>query len=273
MKKIKILDVVFDVVTLEEAADRVFNFLQNPHGRQAQIVTPNPEIVLEAQHNKPFRNVLNKAYLSIPDGMGVVWASTCSAIFAKHKNPFVRAIKTFWSFAALLVHRSFVHRIFPERVAGVDLMKKICDYSQKYSYKLFLLGAKPGVAQKTKENLEKLFSSISIVGTFDGSPRDEDFSAIQKLIVETKPDILFVAYGFPAQELWIAHHLKELPSVKIAMGVGGSFDFIAGVRKRAPEWLQNMGCEWMFRLAQDPARWRRIYNATIRFPLTVMRKK
>ena len=85
--------------------------------------------------------------------------------------------------------------------------------------------------------------------------------------------ILFVAYGSPNQELWIAHHLHELKSVKIAMGVGGAFDFLAGERKRAPKWMQRLGLEWLFRLIQEPSRIKRIYNATIKFPLKILQQR
>lgn len=233
-------------------------------------MTPNPEMLLEAQKNQQFRDVLNRAWLSIPDGIGILWASTFQNI-AYRNGELLRIFKAGASLASLFLYPKFCRKIFPERITGADLMQSICAVSIHNRTPIFLLGAVPGVAEKVKEILEIRYPNVNIVGTFSGSPEENDFPRIQSLIAETRPEILFVAYGSPAQEIWSAKHLKQLQSVKIAMGVGGAFDFIAGVRKRAPKWMQKTGIEWLYRLMQEPSRFKRIWNAAVKFPLTVIK--
>lgn len=271
MKKIKILDIQFDVCTRDEALKRIFDCLETRgHEGGKHIVTPNPEMLLEAQKNPLFRDVLNHAWLSIPDGIGILWASTFQEM-TKRNGPLVRLLKGIVSLPSLIFYPQFVRKIFPERITGVDLMQSISAMSREQKTPVFLLGAAPGIAEKVKEILEIHYRGVTIVGTFSGSPSEDDFLHIQAMIAETRPAILFVAYGAPAQEVWIAKHLKDLPSVKIAMGVGGAFDFIAGVRKRAPKLMQRTGTEWLYRLIQEPKRIKRIWNACVKFPAAVLK--
>lgn len=266
MKKIKILDVQFDVSTRDEALSRALFLLQHTSpARGRYIVTPNPEMLLEARKNSPFRDILNRAALSIPDGIGILWASTFQEI-SKRSGRVVRFFKAILSLSSLLFLPKFCRKVFPERITGVDFMQSLVAAVQEFDVPIFLLGAKPGVAENVKKIFETKHPKSRIVGTFSGSPHEDDFPRIQSLMAETRPELLFVAYGSPAQEFWIAKHLHELTSVKLAIGVGGAFDFIAGVRKRAPRFLQKLGLEWFWRLAQEPSRIRRIWNATVKFP-------
>ncbi len=136
-----------------------------------------------------------------------------------------------------------------------------------------MLGAKEGVAEIVQEKLEKKYPGLKIVGTYAGSPSEKDFPAIREHIRSATPSVLFVAYGQKQQELWIANHIKEFPSVKVAMGVGGAFDFIAGTRLRAPKILRAAGLEWLCRLAQEPKRIRRICNAVLKFPFVIISRR
>lgn len=278
MKKIKILNVPFDVCTKDEALGRVLEVLKNrAHEGAKQIVTPNPEMLLEADRNEKFRIVLNHAWLSIPDGIGILWASTFQKI-SQGNSAIPRFAKAVLSLFSLALFPKFCMKIFPQRVTGTDLMESICAVSRTLrqaqgDIRIFLLGAKPGVAERVKEILETRYRGMNIVGTFSGSPSPDDFLAISARIAETQPHILFVAFGSPAQELWIAEHLKKLKSVRIAMGCGGAFDFIAGERKRAPKWMQKIGIEWLFRLIQEPARVKRIWNAVVKFPIKIIYRK
>lgn len=276
MKKVKVMDVQFDACTLDEALERMFDFLENRRDEPSkQIVTPNPEILLETQTNEHFRNVLNRAFLSIPDGIGVLWGAAFQNA-SRGSGRKMRWLKAFFIGLSLIFYPKYCRRIFPERVTGTDLMGSICSLSRKTQsrgpFKIFLLGGATGVAEKTREYLETKYSGAQIAGTFSGAATEFDFPAIQTAIAETQPEILFVAFGAPKQELWIAEHLHKLPSVRIAMGVGGAFDFLAGVRKRAPKWMQKTGLEWLYRLIQEPARAKRIWNAAVKFPLEMIKK-
>lgn len=269
MKKVKVLDVQFDVCTKDEALARIFDVLlnrQNENGKQ--IVTPNPEFLLEARNNAEFRTVLNRSWLSIPDGIGILWASSFQLSSLRYSR-LVRMVKAVKSLIGITLFPKSCRKIFPERITGIDLMESICALSGQNNIPIALIGAATGIAEKVKKNLEIKYKGVNIVCTFAGSPSENDFPAIKKLIEETKPAILFVAYGSPFQEMWINKHLPELKSVKIAMGVGGSFDVISGEKKRAPAIIQKLGIEWMFRLIIEPARFKRIWNAVVKFPYEV----
>lgn len=271
MKKVKILNVQFDVCTKDEALRRILDFLEFRKSESGkQIVTPNPEMLLEAVKNEQFQAVLNRAWLSIPDGMGILWASAFKESTKRNSSLF-RPIKAIFYLLSLIFYPKFCRKVFPERITGVDLMESVCAVSRKNKTPIFLLGAQEGVAQKVQKFLETKYAGVNVVGAFQSSASDDDFPAIQAVIAETQPEILFVAYGSPAQEIWISKHLAELKSVKIAMGVGGAFDFLSGNKCRAPNWMRKIGLEWLYRLIQEPSRIKRIRNAVVKFPIHVIR--
>lgn len=206
-KKITIWGIPFDKVTLEEAAAIILDKLSRHAGEPFFVATPNPEMLLEARKNEPFRRILQKTDLNIPDGTGIVWASK------KMKNP------------------------LPARVTGTDLMQTICSKAGS-GIRIFLLGASEGVAEKTKKILHERFHS-HVIGTDSGSAEPSNDRNLQTIINDAKPDILFVAFGAPKQELWLARNLPHLKTVKVAMGVGGAFDFIAGIKKERRSGCKN----------------------------------
>ncbi len=197
--------------------------------RQRYIVTVNPEFVIEAQKNANFKQVLNRSDLAICDGAGILFASR------------------------------FLKKPLKQKIAGADLMVQICVLAQKRNLPVFLLGAGPGVAQKAAENLKKIQPDLKI-----GFSSNQD-----KIPFISRPTILFVALGAPKQEEWIAKNLKLMPQVKLAMGVGGSFDYLAGRVVRAPRMVRRANLEWLWRLFLEPRRAKRIYQAVVKFPLMV----
>lgn len=262
-KKIKIMDIRFDNITLSDAVNFVFKRLYK--NKKGYICTPNPEMLLEAEKNNQFKKVLNKSVLNIPDGIGILWAA--NNVFNKRSR-----IGAFLNLPFIAIRPNKFLKPLKERVTGVDLVYALSKRACKTDYGVFLLGAKPGVAELAAENLEKKFPGLKIKGTFAGSPREKDRKEIIKLINSTKPDILFVAYGAPGQEMWISDNLKSFDTVKIAIGVGGAFDFISKTRKRAPKWMQKSGLEWLYRLIQEPSRVKRIFKATVVFPYRFIRR-
>ncbi len=260
--RVKVMGVNFDPVTHDEALDKVFFMLND--GKQHQIVTPNPEILLKAQHDEKYKKVLNHADLSIPDGAGILWAASLEGSTS--------IVKGVWHMFLLLFCSKKIKKILPERVTGTDLMREILDRSSKNGnkHKVFLLGAQDGAGEKIKQSYHFKNKHSKIVGAYEGSPSAKEEIDIVKRINEVQPDILFVAYGAPEQEKWIARNLKKMPSVKVAIGVGGAFDFLAGKVKRAPKAFRMLGLEWLWRLAKDPRRIRRIWNAVAVFPYLVV---
>jgi N-acetylglucosaminyldiphosphoundecaprenol N-acetyl-beta-D-mannosaminyltransferase len=240
-KKLKILGVRFDNISFEEATKRALKFAVDT--KQHYITTPNPEILLEAQRNNKFLKVLNRSDLNVADGIGILWAA------------------------------KYLKEPLQERVTGTDLVQSIAkEASKDEKQKIFMLGAAPGIAKKAAKILTEKHPNLKIVGTHAGSPKPKHEKEIIRLINKSQANIIFVAYGAPAQEFWITRNLKKMPKVKLAIGIGGAFDFIAGKRKRAPKLFQSLGLEWLYRLIQEPARLKRIFNATVKFPLKVLKK-
>jgi len=285
----KILGIQIDNISRTEALKTALEYTKT--NKQHFIVTPNPEILLEAyktEHqathktsqknntNINFKEVLNSANLKIPDGIGLLWAAKYIKITSpskKHQtknltNNIIKTWKWTYSLVAILLHPKFIKTEIQERVTGTDLIQDICANTDK---KIFLLGAKQGIAEKTKKILEKKHSNIKIVGTYAGSPQEKHEKEITEKINKSQAEILFVAYGAPAQEVWIYKNLSEISNIKLAIGIGGAFDFIAGERKRAPKWMRKIGLEWLYRIIKEPSRIKRIYNAIVKFPIAVLK--
>ncbi|NLM51178.1 MAG: WecB/TagA/CpsF family glycosyltransferase [Clostridiaceae bacterium] len=232
----RILNTNIDKITMDEAVDFVLSALKN--GEKRVIYTPNSEIVMLAYEDSSFSDILNSADLTVPDGIGVVYASRIL------KDP------------------------IKERVAGFDLVNAVFDRIKDTNYTVFLLGASPGVAEKAKENLEKMYPGIKIIGVHDGYFKDGQ--KVCDYISSLSPDILLVCLGAPKQERWIYEH-KDKISAKIFIGAGGSLDVFAGNVKRAPLAWQKMGLEWLYRLIKQPSRFFRMLSLP-KFLITVIFK-
>ena len=240
-KRVRILGLPVDAITYEKWLDLIGAWVKDDSHRMARhVCTVNPEFVMIAQSDVNFYNILSRADLCIPDGVGLLWA-------ARHlKQP------------------------LPERVTGSDGVPMIAERAAREGWRLFLLGAAPGVAEKTAEILCERYPGLQIVGTYAGSPAASEEDAIVERINNSGAELLFVAYGAPVQDKWIARNLPRL-QVKMAMGVGGAFDFIAGVLPRAPQWMRRMGIEWLFRLYLQPRRIGRMMRLP-RFVWAVLRR-
>ena len=233
-----VLGIGIDAVSTRQAVERVLTWIQEERCRQ--VVTVNPEFIVTARRNAAFRRVLQDADLAVADGIGTVLA------------------------ARILGH------VLPERVGGVDLVEQIA-VSASPGTRLFLLGAETGIAVMAGSRLVERNAGLCIAGTYAGSPRPEHEDDIVRRIVGARPDVLLVAYGAPAQELWIARN-KDRLHVPVCIGVGGAFDFISGRASRAPRFVQRVGLEWLYRLAHEPWRWRRML-ALPRFAVLVLTER
>ncbi|HZU14145.1 MAG TPA: WecB/TagA/CpsF family glycosyltransferase [Chloroflexota bacterium] len=207
-------------------------------GTRCRIVTVNAEFVVRAQRDAAFREVLEDADLATPDGAGVIWA--------------------------LARQGASVRR----RVGGSDLIWTISAQAARHSHRLYLLGGQPGVAEAVRRRLTHAYSGLLVVGAEAGSPDPRLAGPITGRIRDSGADIVMVAFGAPRQEMWIAENMAA-SGVTVALGVGGSFDYIAGRAKRAPRWMQDHGLEWLWRLVRQPWRARRMV-ALPRFVWLVM---
>lgn len=273
MNKINILGVKIDCIRSDEVLIKIQDWLKE--GKKRYIVTPNPEFIIEAQKDQKFKEILNQATLSIPDGIGLLWAAKFLDLGVKGKR--LKTLKIFWQYVytllSLIVYPKYCREIIPERVTGIDLVFKISGLCEQRNCSIYLLGAKEGIAKIAASKLKSQFPNLKITGTFSGKPKPEADQKILAIVNHAKPDILFVAFGAPKQEKWIARNLNKLETVKIAMGVGGAFDFIAGKAKRAPKFFQKLGLEWFWRLIHEPRRISRIFTATYKFSWKVLQNK
>lgn len=236
--KADIFDVKIDNVTFKEAVEKSSGFLCGD--KSCFIVTPNPEIILRAKDDDEFKNILNCASLSISDGFGLVLISK----FTKNR--------------------------LKKRVSGADLFEALCFECSKNNKSVFLLGGQADVAKKTAEKLQIKFPNLKIAGWLDG---DIDLENCWQTVSDAKPDALFVALGAPKQEKWIYENINKISGLKLAMGVGGTFDFISGKTMRAPKVLRDAGFEWLWRLMIQPRRIKRTFNAVVVFPFVFLYSK
>lgn len=283
-EKISILGVNIFPLTKKELLKKVMYFLKDGH--QHYIVTTNSEFLVTALLDKEFRKVINLADLSVADGNGVIWASyflnlpvSVSKTFPAKKQRIYRRRKIrnqlLFSLALNLFGLKRLRNIIPERLSGSDLILDICKLLSENDLSLYLLGGEKQTPVAAKFELEKKIPDLIISGIKGGFSKEKiDDEALVEAVNKAKPDVLFVALGHPFQEKWIFKNLDKMPSVKLAMGIGGSLDFLSGKRRRAPEWMmKNTNLEWFFRLIQEPKRYGRIKKAVWDFPKIVYKHK
>lgn len=222
MKRIKVLGVSVDLLTMQETLQWIEQAIAERRPRQ--IITGNPEMLMTAQNSETFYQVMNQADLVVPDGIGLVIAA-----------------------------RRFLKVEVPERVAGFDIATNMIPIAQKKGYRIYLLGAAPGVAEEAQRRLLEQYPGLQIVGVHDGYLNDANRQEVIAEIRHLKPDLLFVGMGAPRQEMFIAEYKEEM-QVPVAIGLGGSIDIWAGVAKRAPQFWQNLHMEWFYRLMKQPSR-------------------
>ena len=236
---IKILGVPVHPYTMNGAVEKIVERVSQK--QKTLVVTANAEIIMMGQTDTEYMEILNKAALVLPDGAGTVWAG-----------------------------RKLGYEV-PERVAGYDLFLNLMAEAAQKNFKVFFFGAAPGVAEEAKQKCETLYPGISIVGCRNGYFKDVDNNSIVEEINNSGADLLFVALGAPKQEKWLAKYEDTL-NPSLLMGIGGSFDVVAGKMERAPKWMQDASLEWLFRLYKQPSRFRRMLVLP-KFVIKVLRFK
>lgn len=204
------------------------------------IVTANPEIVMETKSDAQYKAIVQSAHYVVADGIGIVFAAKYQ------KNP------------------------LQERITGFDLMVDLLKYANDHGLSCYLLGAAEEVNEKAVTKINERFPNVEIVGHYHGYFSDDD--TIVKQIQKTSPDLIFVALGFPKQEYWIKSNFQSF-SKGMFIGVGGSFDVLAGEVKRAPEIWIKLHLEWLYRLIKQPTRIKRIINVFKFMLLTLLKRK
>ncbi len=243
VKQLKILGVRIDDVTRQQVAENFATALRGTarflRGKSFQhIATVNPEFLVEAEKNKKFRGILNKTALNICDGVGI---SIISRVFYQQKV---------------------------NRITGVEVAEILCRVCAEEGRSVYFLGGF-GVAEKAAKKMQEKYPKLKIAGFEDGNP-----AKISDQLLVTKPDAILVAFGAPKQEFWLDEFPRKIPSLRIGIGIGGTFDFWAGKTKRAPKFIRIIGLEWLWRLILEPKiRGKRIWRAVFVFPYLVLKNK
>lgn len=237
MDRVNVLGVEFDNVTMSEALSRLTAIVET--GEPAYVVTPNPEMVYACYKDPSLYPLLADAGLCVPDGIGVIHAARILGTPLK------------------------------ERVPGIELGEKLIAWAAENGKSVFLLGAKPGVAETAGDRLREKYPGLVIAGTHDGYFRDDEPVADE--LAAAKADIVFVCMGFPRQERFMRAQLAR-SGAKVMLGLGGSLDVFAGNVRRAPEIFCRLGLEWFYRLLKEPSRIGRMMKLPA-FLLTVMFRK
>lgn len=226
--RIDILGTLVDLQNLAGVLERVAGWLDEPSGGLRHIVTVNPEYVMAARRQARFRTVLRSADYALADGVG------------------------------LLLAARMLGKPVPPRITGNDLVDAVAALGHE-NKRIFLLGAAPGVADTAASLLGQRYEHAGIVGTLSGSPAPEAWDEISAALARSSPTVLFVAFGHPRQDLWIAANRERLEAhgILVAAGVGGVYDYLSGRVPRAPGILRRLGLEWLYRLVRQPWRWRR----------------
>lgn len=219
--RIGLFGVQFHRLSFESALERIESFIQTK--RPHFIVTPDTTALMRTRSDHTLRSCYEQADLVTADGTGVVWAS------------------------------KLLGTSLPGRVTGIDVVEALCERASQKGYRVFFLGAAPGVAVKAAQHLEEKYPGLNIIGAHHGYVSDNNESELIEQIQQARPDMLFVGMGVPRQEQWILKH-RHMLNVPVMMGVGGSFDVLSGQLTRAPKWMQEAGLEWLYRLMLQPQR-------------------
>ena len=237
--RVDVLGVGFDRVDLAAAAERILRRLDA--GERTFVITANPEFVMLARSDAAVARIAQEAQLVVADGSGVVAASRLLG-------------------SAL------------PRVPGRLLVDALVPHLAQRRSRVFFLGAAPGVAERAAAELRRRAPGLVVAGVHAGSAEPDDDAVSVARVRESGAQVLLVAYGMPKQERWLARNLPALPAVRLAIGVGGVFDQLAGVQRVPPAVLHAIGLEWLWRLAREPRRWRRQRVLPL-FALLVLRKR
>ncbi|MFD1953927.1 WecB/TagA/CpsF family glycosyltransferase [Paenibacillus thailandensis] len=236
---VPIYGIPFSSMSMEETVEYLIEAIDNK--KTTHVITANPIMIMSALDNPDYYRMMRTAELIVPDGAGVVWAA------------------------------SHVGRPVAERVAGFDLMHRLLAFGERRRWKVYLLGTTKDTIETAAEKLQLQYPQVRIVGVRDGFFGPSEDAEVVAQIRAAAPDMLFVARGADTQEPWIAKYKHEL-GVPLIMGVGGSFDIIAGKLKRAPVLFQRLRLEWFYRLLQEPKRYKRML-ALPKFVVKVLRDK
>lgn len=236
------------------------------------LITPYSETLLASMRHKEIREMLNTADISIADGIGILWADYFMSLPLTVQNFWLKSVQALWQLvwtgASILLRPKLLYQRFPEKIVGADLIWDLAKLASTNSFKVYLLGGVVGVAEVVAQKLKQKFPDLQIVGT--SAKKITDPTIIHD-VNESGADMLLVAFDHLAQKHWLAENLPALKA-SFGVGLGGTFDYIAGTKRTPPVFIRQSGLEWLWRLLTQ-FRFRRVFNATIGLMVAMMRYK
>lgn len=266
------------ILTLEINTERKAKILEKiskrmDGGEKTFITTPNPEFFYASFWNYKFEKVINSADFNLPDGIGVIWASYFLSIPFLFKGYYPRVIEGFFVLLFTAMEILFVpkkvYKYFKEKITGAEFFWDLLSMTEKKRLRVYFLGGRGDIPEIVSKKVLARFPGIEVAGFSNSGPEDDSLAAS---INNSKADVLFVAFGHVKQETWIYQNLQKL-NIKVAMGVGGTFDYVSGAKSQPPQFIRSIGLEWLYRLFTQPERIGRIWNATYGFMRGVLRHK
>jgi N-acetylglucosaminyldiphosphoundecaprenol N-acetyl-beta-D-mannosaminyltransferase len=237
------------------------------------VVTAYSEFLYASMRSGEVARLVNSADFVVADGIGILWADLFLRQPLESRQFWLRCVEAWWQVvwtgASILLKPSLLYQTIPEKIVGASLVWDLAELAQERDFKVYLLGGFGGTPKKVAQRLQAKFPGLQIVGA---SHKDWDDESAAVDIAQAKPDMLLVSYGRIKQEQWIARHLPHLP-VSFAIGLGGSFDYLAGAKLAPPKFVRALGLEWLYRLLTQPHRVTRIYRAVVGLILALVRYK
>lgn len=241
IKRVPFLFTYVDVMTMRDTLQIIEQRIQRREKTQHVVINAGKVVLMK--NDPELREIVNACPIINADGQSVVWAS------------------------------GFLGHPLPERVTGIDLMHRLVELSAAKGYRVYLFGAKEEVVTATKQRFEEQYPTLKIAGYRNGYFTEADMPGIVADMRASRADILFIAFSSPKKELWVRDHIDEI-DIPFVMGVGGSFDIVANVTRRAPVWMQKRGLEWFYRFIQEPRRmFDRYIKGNLRFIRLVLEYK
>lgn len=263
--RIQVAGLQIDNLTGAQVLERIDQFVQS--GRPHYIVTAYSEFAVMASKNARYHAALNNADLAVPDGIGILWAAKFQAQPAN--NFFTIMWAWLRTLAQIILNPQALRSVIREQVSGSRLVWDIARLCAEKHYKLALVGGQDNVAQLAAQKLRERFPNLQIAMAASDEPFDHNM--VQK-IRASNSDILLIAYQPPKQEMWLAENIRDL-NVKMGIGLGGTFDYLAGKRRPAPDWVHYIGLEWLWRLITQPWRIKRMWRAIVVFSLLTLKMR
>lgn len=265
---------IFGIKITAKKKDRVLEDIKQriDEGTKTFIVTPYSEFFYRAFRDYEFKDVLNSADIALPDGISVLWLAYYFSIPLTAKRFYIKAAQAFWQVIAsgfsIILSPSKIRRVIPEKISGSELFWDLAKLAHKNNYSVFLLG---GFGDTSEIAAKKIAAKYPGIRVYWSNTEYDDIRTLH-IVNSKRPDILLVAYGPVKQEKWIHKNLSELDA-KILIGLGGTFDYVAGKKSFAPKFIRDAGLEWFYRLLTQPSRIKRIWDGTFGLARGAVREK